>query len=156
MNHDEWQAQVVELATILGWRHLHVRKSIGKGRRWTTTTNRVGWPDLYLWHPRHGFAAIELKVGRDNPTVEQLQVLDELRNAGARVLVAYPWDFGQVEQLLRAATPSPDARDHRIASLDAEVERCRREHTGLARRNGELNAANLQLAHCLQQAGVIA
>lgn len=100
MTHDEWQDQVVDLARILGWKHLHVRKSIGKGRKWTTTTNRVGWPDLFLWHPRHGFVAIELKVGRDKATPEQLEVLGELVTAGAVVAVAYPEDLDSVKAIL--------------------------------------------------------
>lgn len=101
MTHDQWQQQVVELAGVLGWKHLHVRKSIGKGKLWTTATSRVGWPDLFLWHPRYGFAAIELKVGRDKSTLEQDQVLAELALAGAVTAVAYPDNFPQIEAILR-------------------------------------------------------
>lgn len=94
MNHDEWQAQVIDAARIFGWRHLHVRKSIGRrggARGWQTTTNVRGWPDLFLWHPDGGFGAIECKVGRDTPTVDQSRVLEELLAAGARFArVAYP------------------------------------------------------------------
>jgi len=103
--HEEWQAQVVDLAQVLGWRHLHVRRTIGRGRKWTTSTNRVGWPDLFLWHPRRGFAAVELKVGRDKPSEEQTAVLAELEAAGARVLVAYPADLEALRDLL--STPPP-------------------------------------------------
>ena len=42
--HEQLQGQVVELLGLVGWKHLHVRKSIGKGKRWVTTTNVVGWP----------------------------------------------------------------------------------------------------------------
>lgn len=91
--HEEWQRQVVELAHQLGWNHLHVRRSIGKGKKWVTATNRIGFPDLLFWSPRHGFAAIELKVGADKPTPEQLQVLAELEAAGARTAVAFPHDL---------------------------------------------------------------
>ena len=49
MTHAELQAMVCQLAHIMGWRWLHVRRSIGKGHRWATTTNIVGWPDLILW-----------------------------------------------------------------------------------------------------------
>jgi hypothetical protein len=100
MTHEQWQAQVVELAHILGWGHLHVRRSIGKGRKWVTATNRIGWPDLFLWSPRHGFAAIELKVGRDKATPEQDAVLAELAVAGAVTLVAYPEDLDRVKAVL--------------------------------------------------------
>lgn len=96
----DWQAQVVDLAHMLGWQHLHVRRSIGKGRQWQTTTNRKGWPDLFCWHPRHGFVALELKVGRNQPTDEQLEVLAELEAAGARTMVAFPEDLDAVHALL--------------------------------------------------------
>ncbi len=41
----DFQAQVVELAGILGWRVTHTAGAIGKGHRWTTATSVVGWPD---------------------------------------------------------------------------------------------------------------
>ena len=101
MTHEEWQAQVVEAAHVFGWNHLHVRRTIGRGKKWVTSTNRKGWPDLFVWHHRHGFAAIELKVGRDDATPEQLAVLCELHEAGAAVMVAYPHDWPAVEALLQ-------------------------------------------------------
>ena len=101
LTHEEWQQQVIDAARLFGWKHLHVRRTIGRGKKWVTSTNRKGWPDLFLWHHRHGFVAIELKVGRDTATPEQQQVLDELSAAGARVLVAYPADWPLVEALLR-------------------------------------------------------
>lgn len=100
MNHIEWQQQVIDLAHLLGWQHLHVRRTVGRGRQWTTATNVLGWPDLWLWHPKHGFAAIELKVGRDRAKPEQVEVLRSLERAGAKVLVAYPTDLDDVQALL--------------------------------------------------------
>jgi len=96
----EWQEQVVQLAHLYGWKHLHVRRSIGKGKRWTTATNVDGWPDLFLWHPTKGFAAIELKVGKNQPTEEQEAILASLEAAGARVMVAWPVDLELVKNLL--------------------------------------------------------
>lgn len=99
--HEEWQAQVVDLAHMLGWEHLHVRRSIGKGRKWVTVTNVKGWPDLFLWHPTGGFAALELKVGRDRATPEQAAVLASLLAAGAAfAFVARPSDLDLVRSLL--------------------------------------------------------
>lgn len=75
-----WQQQVIDLAHALGWRHMHVRRSIGKGRTWVTATN-VPWPDLTLWSERQqrlvfadrkGSMTIKVevdKVGRDNGRV---------------------------------------------------------------------------------------
>lgn len=107
-SHAEWQAQVVDLAKMLGWKFLHVRKSIGKGKKWATTTNVVGWPDLFLWHPRQvRFAAVELKVGKDKPTDEQLEVLGQLGASGASTMVAYPRDLDRLSEMLRRASTTP-------------------------------------------------
>jgi hypothetical protein len=100
-NHTEWQAQVVELLGWLGWKHLHVRRALGKGKKMVTPTNRDGWPDLWCWHPRLGFVAIELKAGTDLPTPDQVAVLAELRIAGAACVVAYPRDLDRLTDLLR-------------------------------------------------------
>lgn len=101
MTHEEWQAQVVDLAHLLGWRHLHVRRTVGRGKRWTTSTNVVGWPDLFLWNPRRGgVLALELKVGKDKPTPEQDDVLKSLSHAGVTVAVVYPADLEVVKELL--------------------------------------------------------
>lgn len=100
MTEAEWQQQVIDLAHLYGWHHLHVRRSIGKGKRWTTATNVDGWPDLWLWHPTKGFAAIELKVGKNAATLEQLNVLASLSVAGARTMVAWPHDLEAVKILL--------------------------------------------------------
>lgn len=108
--HEEWQGQVTELAAALGWRWLHVRRSIGKGRKWVTTTNRTGWPDLFLWHPRMGFAAIELKVGKDVASPEQLAVLAELEVAGAATMVAWPADLDTLVAMLTPVTMGDTSR----------------------------------------------
>lgn len=101
----EWQAQVVELAAMLGWRCLHVRRSIGGTKQgWRTTTSIVGWPDLLCWKAGAGFVALELKVGKGKPTTEQAAVLAELAAAGARTMVAWPADLDAVVALLKPAT----------------------------------------------------
>lgn len=101
MTHDEWQAQVTELLTYTSWQWLHVRKSIGKGKRWTTATNKTGWPDLWCWSERrHQFAGIELKVAPDCPTQLQLNLLESLGVTGALCVVAYPDDLERLQGLL--------------------------------------------------------
>lgn len=100
ITHEEYQAQIVTLAGYLGWKHLHVRRSIGRGKRWTTACNVVGFPDLLLWRHERGFCAIEVKVGKDKATPEQLAVLNSLRAAGARTMVAYPADLDAVKEML--------------------------------------------------------
>lgn len=91
MTEAEFQQVVLELARVFSWRHMHVRRSIGKGRKWTTATN-VPWPDLTLWHDRGGFMVRELKVA-DRWQPGQKDVLEQLARAGVDVGVWMPEDF---------------------------------------------------------------
>ncbi len=93
------QAQVVELAHILGWEVMHVRRSIGKGTRWTTATSVVGWPDLFFWRRRDMFAA-ELKSAKGKLTSDQEHVLRGLGEAGLSVFVWRPEDWDQIQRVL--------------------------------------------------------
>lgn len=97
----EFQAQVIQLAHLYGWRHLHVRRSIGKGRQWVTATNLVGWPDLLLMHPDHGYVAAELKVGRNKPTPEQTELLAFLDSMPSTTAVVWtPADWPSIKTTL--------------------------------------------------------
>lgn len=102
-SHIEWQASVVDLLHYLGYQHLHVRRTIGRGKKWVTATNVIGWPDLFAWHPHRGFVGLELKVGDDKPTPEQTAVLLSLEAAGARCMVAYPHDLEILTAMLRTS-----------------------------------------------------
>lgn len=102
MTEAELQAQIMELATITGWRFLHVRKSIGRrdGRRgWQTTTNLKGWPDLLLWKPGRIVAA-ELKSDTGQTTPEQRDVLGSLAAAGVECFVWRPCDWAEIGSTL--------------------------------------------------------
>lgn len=100
----EHQAQVIELAHLLGWHHLHVRRSIGKGRTWVTATNVIGWPDLVLFRPaddgQQHLIFAELKSERGKLTPEQEQVLDDLRRSGCEVHVWRPSDMDAIAKRL--------------------------------------------------------
>ncbi len=102
----EWQAQVVELAHILGWEVLHVRRSIGRrnGKAgWQTTTSIAGWPDLLMWRgPR--LIAAELKSETGKATREQLRVLAGLRAAGVETFLWHPSDLPEIADALRRPT----------------------------------------------------
>ena len=98
----QYQEQVIDLARSLGWRFLHIRRSQGRRngqQAWQTTTNIKGWPDLFLWHERHGFVALELKSQKGRPSPEQIEVLAELEEAGARTMIAKPSDIDAVASL---------------------------------------------------------
>jgi len=102
------QAQVVELADLTGWQAMHVRRSIGRrggARAWQTTTSCKGWPDLVLWHPGSGLGPLyrELKSEAGRLTVDQAQVLDDLKKCGADVAVWRPGDWPTIEATLTAA-----------------------------------------------------
>lgn len=107
MTEAEWQEQVLDLAHMLGWKHLHVRRTRGKGNAWTTSTNVKGWPDLLLWNVRRpglGLVALELKsegATLNTDTVrDQQAVLAELEYAGVRTMIARPSDLEAVTALL--------------------------------------------------------
>jgi hypothetical protein len=87
----QWQAQVVQLASLLGWSSYHVHDS----RR----TN-PGWPDLVLWRPgdRILFRELKTNIGRIRP--EQAAVLRSLADAGADTGVWRPRDFDEVRAVL--------------------------------------------------------
>jgi hypothetical protein len=96
----EFQATVVELLAAFGYRHLHVRRTIGQGGRWTTSTNLVGWPDLLAWRPGR-CVAIELKSESGRATPEQLEVLASLAEAGIEGRVVRPSGWAGLVEWLR-------------------------------------------------------
>lgn len=100
MSEAEWQEQVIDLAHLYSWRHMHVRRAIGKGRRWVTATN-VAWPDLTLWHPGQGRTiCAELKSATGVVTAEQRRVLDELDASGVPSYVWRPDDLDDIAAIL--------------------------------------------------------
>jgi len=106
MTEAELQHTVRTVAELCGWRVMHVRRSIGKGNRWTTSTSVVGWPDLFMYHPRKGrLLACELKVPPGRLTREQHVVLGELADAGAEVAVLVPDDVRELGALLAPDGP---------------------------------------------------
>lgn len=101
VTHAIFQDQVVDLAHITGWRHLHVRRSIGRGNKWVTATNLKGWPDLFLMRPDVGYVAAELKIPPDSPSVEQAELITFLSTMPAtRAYVWTPNDWPEIESTL--------------------------------------------------------
>lgn len=93
--HIEFQDQVLQLAHAFAWRHLHVRRSIGKGRKWVTTTNLKGWPDLLLMRPDRGYVAAELKIPPDKASPDQAELLgflDSMPSTVAKLWTPDDWD----------------------------------------------------------------
>lgn len=95
--HEAFQRQILEVCTIYGWKHLHVRRAIGKHRGWVTPTNLIGYPDLTLFNPkRGGVCAIEVKIKPDKPSDEQVEILTMMSKAGVPTLVLYPDGMDQL------------------------------------------------------------
>lgn len=99
MTEAELQAQVVELAHICGWQTMHVRRSIGRGQQWQTSTSVSGWPDLVLWRPG-AFLLVELKAERGRLTADQHAVIDSLQAAGVDARVWRPSDWPTIQATL--------------------------------------------------------
>jgi len=103
MSEAEFQAAVVALAEINGWRVLHVRKSLGRrdgAVAWQTTTNLKGWPDLLMWRPGRRIVAAELKSDRGRVTAEQSDVLESLAAADVATYVWRPRDLDRIAVVL--------------------------------------------------------
>jgi hypothetical protein len=102
----EFQEQVVQLARLCGWRHLHVRRSIGRGTRWTTATNLIGWVDLTLMRPPDGLIFAELKRRGGQPTPEQTEMVDFLSGFPFALAVVWtPDDWPAIETALGVPRP---------------------------------------------------
>lgn len=95
-----FQQQVVELARVCRWRTMHVRRTVGRGRTWTTSTSVTGWPDLAIWRPGQ-FLLVELKSDTGKVTPDQQRVLSSLCAAGVDVRVWRPKDWEQIVETLR-------------------------------------------------------
>ncbi len=94
IDHTELQRQVIAIATMTGWEHMHVRAALGRrdGRRAMQTPTSVdGWPDLVLWHEQRQMSvACEIKVPPDWLKPDQQKVLGSLARAGWVSIVVLP------------------------------------------------------------------
>lgn len=107
MLESDWQVQVIDLASRLGWRHMHpervtVQRPDGRVYAQTPLSGGLGpgWPDLTLARDRIVF--VELKSGRGHLRQEQREVLEALRTAGGEVYVWTPRDLDEAQRVLSA------------------------------------------------------
>lgn len=103
LTHTELQQHIVDLLNATGWQHLHVRRSVGRGKKWATTTNIVGWPDLFCWSTRQPgrHIAIEVKVTPDWLSEDQAQTLVELSRSGVESYVVFEPSLQRLAQMIR-------------------------------------------------------
>lgn len=109
LTEDQFWHQVTELASLLGWHWLHIRKSAtgtrGAGGRmmWRTPVAGPlgkGWPDLVLMRKGRTIFA-ELKSEKGKTSGDQDSVLAFLVDMGFDVYVWRPSDIEQIAELLR-------------------------------------------------------
>lgn len=88
----QFQAQVLELARLYGWRWYHTHDS----RR-----SPAGFPDLVLVHPRRMVVLfVELKTDRGRLRSEQFNWICDLRCAGAEAVTWRPKFWPEIERVL--------------------------------------------------------
>lgn len=92
ITHTQFQNSILQLATLLGWKHFSVYDSRKSDR---------GWPDLVLVRPPRLLFA-ELKVKKDKVKPAQQEWLDVLAASGTtEVFVWRPSDWETIEDILK-------------------------------------------------------
>lgn len=95
----EFQAQVVELAHVYGWRVAHFRSARTQhGWRTPVAADGAGFPDLVLVRDRIIFA--EVKAERGRLSLDQRLWLAALGGAGAEIYVWRPSSWPEIERTL--------------------------------------------------------
>lgn len=104
----DWQDTVVKTLRVLGWHTNHVRRTVGRGKRWTTSTSATGWPDLVCLRGPV-LLAIELKSDAGKLTDAQQEWLGYFSGLpSARVWVLKPSDpWDQITVWLRDPEQAP-------------------------------------------------
>lgn len=92
LSEKDLQQQVLDLATLYGWRHFHVRDSRGSD---------PGWPDLVLLRPPK-LLIVELKRETGRLSVAQSDWLRLLDMCGVDVRVWRPSSWPEIEETLMA------------------------------------------------------
>lgn len=99
----EWMEQVFDLAKILSWKTMHVRRSIASyNKGWTTATSVKGWPDAVMWsEAQQRLIFVEFKKESGRLTVEQKDVIRSLLAAGQEVFVWRPSQLEEIKNVLQ-------------------------------------------------------
>ena len=96
----EFQAQIIDLARLLGWRVAHFRPAMTRhGWRTPVAADGAGFPDLVLVRERVIYA--ELKARRGKLTEEQQTWNAALAAGGAEVYLWRPAALDDIAQILR-------------------------------------------------------
>lgn len=100
MREEAFLAQVIAFAKLHGWRSAHFRPAkTERGWRTAVQGDGKGFPDLVLIRGDTIIVA-ELKVGRNQLTVEQRAWLVAFEMAGVPAYTWRPKDWSEIEQVL--------------------------------------------------------
>ncbi len=93
---------VLQLAKLRGWRTAHFRPAMLRSGKWVTAVqgDGKGFPDLILVRGAH-IIAVELKVGRNKMTAEQIAWRDALVEAGVGFSLWTPDCWELIEEVLK-------------------------------------------------------
>ena len=94
----EFQSQVIEIASLRGWKIAHFRPAQIRPGRWATPIQGdAGFPDLVLARPKLGdLIFAELKREKGRVSVMQKVWLRTLAAAGAEAYVWFPSDLPDI------------------------------------------------------------
>ncbi|MCK9513768.1 MAG: VRR-NUC domain-containing protein [Pigmentiphaga sp.] len=97
----QFQRQVLQLAKLCGWRSAHFRPAQNGQGQWRTAVagDGKGFPDLVL--VRETVLFVELKVGKNRLTPDQVAWRDALQAAGANWHLWTDDDWPAIEQTLK-------------------------------------------------------
>ena len=102
MNERQFQAQVISIAKMNGWRVFHPMKMQARDGSWRTAlSGDRGWPDLCLAHRERGFIVCELKADRGVLSQDQKEWLFHLA-PWAECYVWKPSDLHNIAKRLGA------------------------------------------------------
>lgn len=96
-----FQAQVIHLAKLRGWRVAHFRPAQNSRGEWRTAVagDGAGFPDLVLTRDRVIFAELKSETGRTS--YAQDAWLSALQAAGAETYIWRPRHWADVERILK-------------------------------------------------------
>lgn len=103
ISEEQFQAQVISLAHLRGWRIAHFRPGMNRRGQWQTAVSAdgKGFPDLFMVRrSTHHRLAAELKVPPNKLTDEQREWLSDMETCG---IPAYEWtpaDWQEIERVL--------------------------------------------------------
>ena len=103
----QFQAQVIQLARINGWKVFHPAKMQSRDGAWRTALQGdKGWPDLVLAHKDRGLIVAELKSDVGKVSFEQQAWLTHLA-PWAEVHVWRPRDIDVIAERLSEVKTTP-------------------------------------------------